>query len=67
MFCRKAEWKQKKHSRSKRPSLYYVSKKAGWAGLKMAIFADVQYYIHADIVSGWVIRSEKVPIYADVI
>ena len=34
---------------------------------KMAIFAYVQYCIYADIVSGWVDRSEKVQKYADVI
>ena len=34
----------------------------GW-GQKMAIFADVQYSIYADIVGG----SEKVQKYADVI
>ena len=34
----------------------------GWVQ-KMAIFADVQYYIYADIVGG----SEKVKKYADII
>ena len=33
------------------PSLYYVSKMSGWVQ-KMTIFADVQYYIYADIVGG---------------
>ena len=35
-----------------RPSLYYVSKKTGWVGLKKAVFTDVQYCIYADTVSG---------------
>ena len=47
-----------------RPSLYYVSKKTGWVGLKKAVFTDVQYCIYADTVS---VEVKKVQKYADVI
>ena len=43
---------------------YNMSAKGlGEWGQKMAVFADVQHYIYADIVGG----SEKVQKYADVI
>ena len=35
-----------------------VSQRTGWVR-KMAIFADVQYCIYADIVGGWVRKSSK--------
>jgi hypothetical protein len=42
------------------------AKRTGWIQ-KMAIFADVQYCIYADIVGGWVGGSEKVQKYAEII
>ena len=45
------------------PSLYYVSKRTGWVGLEMTIFADIQYWIYADKVGG-VQKGQK---YADVL
>ena len=47
--------------KGKGPSLYYVSKMTAWVQ-KIAIFADVQYCIYADIVGG----SEKVKKHADI-
>ena len=42
----------------KRPSLYYVSKWTGWVGSeKGQFFADVQFYIYANV--GWMGGSEK--------
>ena len=50
----------------KRPSIYYVRKGLGGLVLKIASFADVHYYIFADLTpkSGWVDGSEKVQNYA---
>ena len=45
---------------AKGPSLYHVSKRTGWVGSEMAIFADVQYCIYADIVGGCVKKSPKI-------
>ena len=48
------------------PYVTSVKRLGGWMGLwvqKMAMFADVQYYIYAEIVH----RSEKVKKYADII
>ena len=44
-----------------RDNPYITSAKGlGWWGQKMAIFADVQYCICADIVGGWVRKSPKI-------
>ena len=52
----------------KEPAIYITSAKrlGGWVQ-KMAVVAYVHYWINADIVSGWVGRSEKVKTSADVI
>ena len=48
------------------PYITSAKELGGWVQ-KKSIFGDVQFFIYADIVGGWVGGSEKIQKYADVI